>query len=405
MAEANEGTRPPPEAAQLQALIDQTTVHAIYKIELKETAEYARQQLIGNVPIRLVTHDLARIHRAHLERKDTTYKTTDEMVALEEEYERVASLLDPETGSPSLHGPRATPPYWATQQATKDKFTLVKIGKKEDPALFGVLAEFMTNTNTEHLGQGRDVGARWRDRKYRLELAAAWRIEHHILLDLYAAGKRRVGFDMTTLAEPQNVQDLWGKCSRGLGKLQTRATARKLYNGPLDASVNEQVLLHGTKPSVLLEILNNGLNERYSSGLFGSCTYFAEDAGKNDQYVQEDTDYEKDGEICSLHKRLYPDPREHPGFVYYIIVCRVCLGFPVRTQDGIVSMDDGSVVFPKHGHQRELSSVAHVTPPVTYHSLIAETGEKVKRFREFILPHGEFIYPEYLLAYHRKPRS
>ena len=45
----------------------------------------------------------------------------------------------------------------------------------------------------------------------------------------------------------------------------------------LNADANETMLLHGTKPDVLLSILSTGPNERFSGGLFGHGTYFAED--------------------------------------------------------------------------------------------------------------------------------
>ena len=36
-----------------------------------------------------------------------------------------------------------------------------------------------------------------------------------------------------------------------------------------------------------------------------------------------------------------------------------------------------------------------------HHSLIAELGSSIGRFREFVLFHGEYVYPEYLIAYQR----
>ena len=51
---------------------------------------------------------------------------------------------------------------------------------------------------------------------------------------------------------------------------------------------------------------------------------------------------------------------------------------------------------------RELDTVAGVSPPVHHHSLLAPdpTPSQV-RYREFIVFHSEYIYPEYLLAYQR----
>jgi hypothetical protein len=37
----------------------------------------------------------------------------------------------------------------------------------------------------------------------------------------------------------------------------------------LRASVNEAYLLHGTSPEVVLSLLSDGVNERFSGGIFG----------------------------------------------------------------------------------------------------------------------------------------
>mmetsp|Transcript_17787 Transcript_17787/g.27488 ORF Transcript_17787/g.27488 Transcript_17787/m.27488 type:complete len:124 (-) Transcript_17787:938-1309(-) len=59
-----------------------------------------------------------------------------------------------------------------------------------------------------------------------------------------------------------------------------------------NAAVNEVRLIHGTKPEHVCKILHGGMNERYStSAAFGHGTYFADDAGKSDQYVMPDQSY------------------------------------------------------------------------------------------------------------------
>jgi len=210
------------------------------------------------------------------------------------------------------------------------------------------------------------------------------------------AGQQRVLRDMGKL-QRQGVPP-----AAGLPTMSDR-TARHLP-GRMRADATEVMLLHGTKPDSLLAILTNGLNERFSGGLFGHGSYLAEDAGKNDQYVTVDEQYVIGSE---LHKRLYAHrSTPHPGKVYYLIVCRVSLGQPVRTRDS-TRIDPPSVgrsVFAGSS-QRELATVegnaGPVTPPIHHHSLIAEVGGKIARFREFIVFHSEYIYPEYVLAYQR----
>ena len=63
------------------------------------------------------------------------------------------------------------------------------------------------------------------------------------------------------------------------------------------------------------------------------------------------------------------------------------------------STDTSRPVFPIV--YRELDTVAGVSPPVHHHSLLADVMGSGARYREFIVFHSEYIYPEYLLAYQR----
>merc|ERR1712019_271100 len=166
--------------------------------------------------------------------------------------------------------------------------------------------------------------------------------------------------------------------------------------GELDHGVNELYLSHGTKPDVVLSVISSGLNERYSGGLFGQGTYFAEDLGKNDQYVTADSKY---GEHRDLHKELYGDVR-HPGNVFYVFLCRVTLGHFCTTKDGATVQGSGANLWSSA--QRELSCIPGTTPPEPFHGLLAEVGGRIQRYREFITFHGDRIYPEYLIAYQRR---
>lgn len=167
----------------------------------------------------------------------------------------------------------------------------------------------------------------------------------------------------------------------------------------LDVSVNEVFLLHGTKPENVLAILQNGLNERFSGGLFGNGVYAAEDASKMDQYCTEDN-----GQSAhkALHKCLHGSKSRPRGAVYYCFACRSMLGIPVLTKDGTTNATSSDAVF-QGGGQRELAYILGSNPPIHYHTLIAEAGPgcRVVRHREFIFFHAERIVPEYLIAFQR----
>jgi hypothetical protein len=168
------------------------------------------------------------------------------------------------------------------------------------------------------------------------------------------------------------------------GELQLMAQA---LPAELDVGINEVFLTHGSKPESVLEILGGGLNERFSGGLFGAGTYFAEDIAKNDQYCTYD---EAHGAHPELHKLLYDDTGlVHPGRVLY-----------VRTKDGQTDLDSpGRSIWSSQS--RELAVIEGSNPPVIHHSLLTELGQKIVRFREFVVFHGDRIYPEYLIAYTR----
>ena len=253
-------------------------------------------------------------------------------------------------------------------------------------------------TDGKKLGKGKDVGSPMAYDS--LKLACAWKIENSCNSDAYESGvakvsshMRKISTSLTGLPPPT-----------GLPAMTAAAALAALSESKaLRPDVNEQLLLHGTSPDVLFSLLSNGLNERFSGTnagtLFGDGIYFAEDVGKSDQYVAKDEKLEVSSE---LHQRLYDAEQRHPGSVYYVLACRVALGHSMRTQvsgKGAVSMDNGRPCFPKTF--RELSPIDGVSPPIMHHSLIAEKGRDLCRYREFITFHGEYVCPEFLLAYHR----
>ena len=103
---------------------------------------------------------------------------------------------------------------------------------------------------------------------------------------------------------------------------------------------------------------------------------------------------------------------------FYCFVVRAACGFPVRTKDAMSNLDDSScnwvyanpLKYTADGQpdsysihsRRELIEISGVTPPVRYHSLIAEVGGVIKRHKEFVTFEKTQTYCEYLLAYKRE---
>jgi hypothetical protein len=52
-------------------------------------------------------------------------------------------------------------------------------------------------------------------------------------------------------------------------------------------------------------------------------------------------------------------------------------------------------------HRKELAEIAGAQQKVPHHSLLAELGTAIVRFREIIVFNGARVYPEYLIAYSR----
>jgi len=221
----------------------------------------------------------------------------------------------------------------------------------------------------------------------------AWRIQHLGLWGKYAMERENLKKYEVAALEANGI------------KLQLPQIRHKFQDmaanlpGVLDPSVNEVYLSHGSKPESVMAILSSGLNERFSGGLFGNGTYLAEDVAKNDQYCTYDRSH---GEHEELHKVLFDDLGiRHDGDLLYVFFCRVLLGCFIRTKDGRTDLDrPGASLWASSS--RELAVVHGSSPPVHHHAMLAEVGGKIARYREFVVFHGDRIYPEYLVAYKRK---
>jgi hypothetical protein len=228
------------------------------------------------------------------------------------------------------------------------------------------------------VGCGRDVDGRIPKGYYDyLKVERAWRIKPSCeIVDQYADFVEDLMADCPY--EPTKLREAFAMAVLELEKAKTADHAGKI--DPLQhVAANEVLLLHGTKPDVVAQILEQSLDPGLAqAGMFGNGTYFAEHPAKIDQYVTRDMKWIKGGAFRSLHKKLYPDSSFHPGNVYYALVCRVALGTPDVT------------VQRRRGR-----------PPSGEHSLVVELGESIFRFREFVVFDKRAIKIEYLVAYTR----
>lgn len=264
------------------------------------------------------------------------------------------------------------------------------------------------------LGIGHDVkDPAWRAPGLKeLKLAGAWRIENPSLFNSYCAAVESVRQDIRTLERTRvKIPSLRTSLDEKLTEFCHKAREE------LRPELNETFLLHGTKPDALTTIFANGLNERFCRGLLGNCVYLAEDTAKNDQYTEADRKISTvptspDDSIPELHKMLYSST-PHPQDVYYVVVCRVVMGYFATTFNGSSNAETNAGLWAIY--QRELAGIPRTNPKIHHHALLAQSARYLRvarqptaraailleRHREFCLYNAQRIYPAYLLAYQR----
>jgi hypothetical protein len=249
---------------------------------------------------------------------------------------------------------------------------------------------------------GADLKTPWPDipvARRRLTLAKAWKLSDDSQTQVYEGGRRRVQRDCEELRVATSSKWTSHDVRR---ELQQAAPALKV---PLDAEINETLLLTGVPKDVVRKILRNGLNERFSGAnagsMFGAGNYFAEDAGKCDQYTSPDQRYNASDD---LHALLYPDgDADFPaGEVFYMFVCKVCLGHCAQTDNcphGGMCKRTGTTddVFATR-QRRELTPVPG-SDTIHFHSLLANIP--AMRYREFVNFNAQYTHLEFLMAYAR----
>ena len=149
---------------------------------------------------------------------------------------------------------------------------------------------------------------------------------------------------------------------RGL-PLSNEKASLLLQGDDLHPDLNEAMLLHGTKRDNLPGILAEGFRldpvtvGGSSGAAFGDGIYLCDNPGKADQYTVPDAAYDA---TIPLHQQLYSGPDDHPGHVFYTLVCRVTLGYPALTRESKhvattveqTAFEEGEALFPRQQYTR-----------------------------------------------------
>jgi hypothetical protein len=292
--------------------------------------------------------------------------------------------------------PSSTPNHWTGDGINDQGWELVPVSKAE----LGIIQSVLRVTRPSELGIGLDSQAY--GRKYtNLAVHCAWRFESQPLWQVYSG--------MNGIIRSNIKRMTHGGVAFQAFTTDLDSTSSQLP-GPLHNDINEKFLLHGTNPSYVLNLLQNGLNDRMSksSGAFGGGVYLAEAIEKIDQYCTPDPGFETPG-LEDLHSRLFraggnTHPRED---LFYCFIVRAACGVCLRTrgirQDKdpkIYDCDNGKALFHS-AERRELAAVEGISPPVHHNTLVVETGKGLKRFREFVVYESQNLYIEYLVGFKR----
>ena len=360
--------------AKADAIFDEIDANRDGKLSVKELTIAAMQRDIQTAwPKWLIEETIARYDTDH-----------DHMLDREEWARAFATLRTP-------------------AQKKKDLgFTLapLKASDAGDVLMLSTLKKLL-ETDPTKLGKGKGKDCAGWGPYDRLHLVRAWRLDDDGEAARYEGTREKMKGEMEMLGRK-------GKDVKKVPGLPIQTAAACTGPFALDANASEAVLLHGLKAELLYDVLSTGLNERFAGSQvgtqFGAGLYFGEDAGKADQYSSPDTQYDQ---RSKLHQQLYSNSCRHPGNenggVFYALVCRVALGYPARTQQSgeeAKAMEGGYPVF-RVASARELNHIPNVEPPMFHHSLIAELGAKIVRFRELVVFHSEQVCPRYLIAYQR----
>lgn len=119
---------------------------------------------------------------------------------------------------------------------------------------------------------------------------------------------------------------------------------------------------------------------------------------------------ESGADLTELHADLFPDGVPGSEDLFYVFVVKAMLGHAIHTLDGLHDWKSGADVFVSK-EQRELvmcpdlpqapGSGRVTASAVRYHSLVAELGKKIIRFREFLVYNSSQVVEGYLMVYTR----
>jgi len=195
-----------------------------------------------------------------------------------------------------------------------------------------------------------------------LKLIKCHRVENSAMWMRYVRARGRVHQRRSEGCRP--VNELHGDPDSGFVRTQGILDADQ----PLDGTVNEHFLWHGTTPEGAIGISTNGFRLSLAGSragtYFGRGCYFAECSSKSDEYAREG-----DSILAG---------------VYALLLCRVTLGELFRITHS------------------DLSAIEQALSSTHYDAVLGDREASVGTYREFVAYDEELVYPEYVILYERK---
>mmetsp|Transcript_18741 Transcript_18741/g.34725 ORF Transcript_18741/g.34725 Transcript_18741/m.34725 type:complete len:1228 (+) Transcript_18741:202-3885(+) len=361
-----------------------------------------------------VNSDKAKVKsdREALKKKKT--EIAAENKAMEKEQERI------EKERRELAKIRSTksvvPGYWASKNTATNTFKMVPIHFSPAKSSCWQVLERAMNTSNLHENRGRQPYDEIPTTYFRV--AQAWRNENVAAWKAYNGMREKIISECNLLRKFKKNLTLVGRHDISL-KRETDDLP-----GALESSVNEVYLVRCTSNDTLAKILTVGTNQRFcgvgSGSWFGLGSYFGESAKTSNFYADGNLDLKK-GQFPELHKMLYSNEADHPNgvdkdprAVHYMMLCRVIMGKFAKyrgemTSQSSLNSDDGRPLYHKYARPREeLNTISGVKPELHYHSLMAQKPPGtmgINAQNEIIMFHDEYVYPEYVIAYHRSSKK
>lgn len=327
-----------PEATQIEITLEvPLSLLNVQNLKKKEAAQRAQllQMLKEKQPESISTLTPTEVQRLTRE----SQQAAEERAKLEQQLAEAQQQMLALQKKPATPAYGVVPSYWErSAQFPRPGFKKIAIGGAELSRLQQLVSK---TTDTGRLGVGRDL--KFNMSYSGLTPSKVYRIQNDRLWVAYATHR-----------------DLLTKNSTRF-KPTTHEDESLIAPAALKPEYNELYLWHGTLPSLVELICQEGFDERAASlgGLYGAGSYFAEHISKADQYCTPHPDNDKNG-------------------TFYCFLSRVAMGKIHETSSG-------------RSNERRA--------PNGCDSLVGQLDST--RYKEFVVYDGWQAYPEFLVEYKR----